>query len=124
MRKAIRVAEDGTVTELDLDAPEGALKVLQTAVGGYIEPVSLEYDFEFYCDEEGLYNKTEHNGTAEMVLRITYGEVRPIMGPVVFTGGIDAEGNSRGLSEDREREARGLAQTFRLLGNGIVWVGI
>ncbi len=121
MRLALRVSEEGEVTDLDLDAPEGALNVLQTAVDGNIEPVMLTDDLEFYVDEEGLYNKTAHNGVAEMLYRVTYNDVIPLMGPAVFTGGIDEEGETRGLSDETARRVRGAARTVCLLGNGIVW---
>jgi hypothetical protein len=54
MRNALRIDTEGTPTLLDLDAPEGELTVLQTAVDGLIEPVRVTTSlttFDLYANE-------------------------------------------------------------------------
>ncbi len=97
MRLAVIVQPDGSTSRVDLDA-DNALKVMQAAVGGLIECVRLTDQVEFYCNEEGLYTFTPDafNPYASALMREVYGEGY-ILGPVIFTGGIDRQGETRGM---------------------------
>ncbi len=101
MRKAIQVNTDLTTIDLDLDAPEGSLQTLQTAVGGYIEGVRLSDSMELWLNEEGLYMCPDLNPFATLLYRQTFKMDNPIMGNVVFTGGSDYDGNLEGLTEQQ-----------------------
>ena len=100
MRNVLKIDIDNTFTLLDLDAPEGSLKVLQTAVGGHIERVQLANGkIDMWINEEGLYVYTpdQVNPFASRLQALAYGQGH-IRGPVVLTGGVDAEGETRALS--------------------------
>lgn len=107
MRLAIRMAEDGTLIDLDLDAPEGSLAVLQGAVEGYIERVQLG-NVDMWVNEEGLYTMADrHNTHATVAMGMVYGLGNAyINGPVAFTGGVDAEGETLGLTPEQESALR------------------
>jgi hypothetical protein len=106
MRLAIRMAEDGTLSDLDLDAPEGTLAVLQGAVEGHIERVQMG-NVDMWVNEEGLYTLADrHNPYASAAMQIVYRGVGYINGPVAFTGGVDAEGNTLGLTAEHENALR------------------
>lgn len=101
MRKALKLSIDGTLTELDLDASEGSLKVLQDGVGGWIEPVDLSEEVTMYCNEEGKLGGFEPNPIATVIFNATFAPaVDLIMGDVVFTGGVDDEGDTLGLPDE------------------------
>jgi len=102
MRLAIKMVEDGTLSDLDLDAAEGPLSVLQEAVEGYIECITVSpvgQTLDMWLNEEGLYLLADrHNPYASLVMQDTYGQGY-INGPVVFTGGVDEEGETLGLTQ-------------------------
>lgn len=78
-KTAIILAQDGSIAETTYDAKE-QLKVLQAAVGGYIEGVdAYGFGMDAYANEEGLY--TEGLTVNIHVLKV-FGQV--IMGNVVI----------------------------------------
>lgn len=108
-RLAIRVSQDEECTRLDLDAPEGSLKVMQTAVEGWIEPVGLPgQDFGMYCNEEFLYT-----GGLQQNLTATAFTRQPILGPVIFTGLVDEDGETEGLTEAQALAVERIAEGAR-----------
>lgn len=93
MRHALRIDTEGKPSLLDLDAPEGSLKVLQTAVDGLIEPVRVSPTFDLYANEEGLFRDDfSLNLWANTMFGVT------LLGPVVVTGTVDDKGETRGLA--------------------------
>jgi len=110
MRNALKLSVDGTLTNLDLDAPEGSLAVLQAAVGGYIEPADLTRHVTMYFNEEGKLGGFEPNNTASWIYTQNMGWADVIMGDVVFTGGVDDEGDTKGLPEDLEVALRNIVK--------------
>lgn len=51
---AIVLGQDGSIAEITYNDKE-QLKVLQAAVGGYIESLSRYFGMDAYANEEGLY---------------------------------------------------------------------
>lgn len=95
----------GEVTELDI--AEDSLTTLQTAVDGLIQPVDF-YNFTMWVNEEGLLrNDLDRN----LVASAFYST--PIMGTIVFTGGVDDEGETLGLSEGDTKLIQATAKAFR-----------
>lgn len=92
MRHALRIDTTGQATLLDLDAPEGSLKVLQTAVDGLIEPVQVSTLFDLYANEEGLMRSDFTLNTWALAM---FGVT--LLGPVVLTGPVDENGETLGL---------------------------
>jgi len=84
------IQPDGTKTVTERDAGDRpSLKEMQTAVGGYIEPVDrfLEEGTVAYANEEGLLNGMERNPAATAAVKWPY----PIVGPVIICEGFDPE---------------------------------
>jgi hypothetical protein len=107
MRKAIQITTDGTLTELDLDAPEGSLKVLQTAVGGYVQAIDLNPNVTMWVNEEGKLDGLPLNFHGTMFWAASYGfGTDQIVGDIVLTGGVDDEGDTLGLSPEAEEVIR------------------
>lgn len=110
MRLAIKMDEQGVLSDADLDAPEGSLAVLQAGVEGYIERVTVRVPYgpvDMWVNEEGLYLLAErHNPFASTLMHQTYGQGY-INGPVVFTSAeADSEGDTLGLTAEESAEIR------------------
>jgi hypothetical protein len=101
MKKAFKLSVHGETQLVDLDAPEGSLKVLQDAVGGWVEAVDLSADLTMWCNEEGKLDGSILNVKATEQFREVFGAVDAIMGDVIFTGGVDDEGDTMGLTDDQ-----------------------
>ena len=107
MKLALKLSTDNTLTDLDLDAPAGSLAVLQSGVGGWIEPVDLSEEVTMYCNEEGKLGDYLPNPIATIIFNTTFAPTRDIiMGDVVFTGGVDDEGDTLGLPAEAEAAIR------------------
>lgn len=109
MRKALKIDVNKNITELDLDAPEGGLKVLQTAVGGYIEAIDLG-NLTMWVNEEGKFAESPiSNEIGNAYFHRAFGQVDNIVGDIVFTGGVDEEGDTIGLTEAQVRSLQFVA---------------
>jgi len=78
-----------------------------------VDLVPLDEGLDMWLDDEGLYNNVTPNPAATMVAHL-YGFTRqPYYGVVVFTGGVDEDGNALPLSDQTMRrlaELTALAQ--------------
>lgn len=113
MRAALKVNVHQEVTVLDLDAPEGSLAVLQAGVDGWIEPVAINENLTMYVNEEGkleLFAIVNRYANALFAKRFGVG-IDTIVGDVVFTGGVDDEGETIGLTDAQVRSL-----TFQVTG--------
>ena len=99
MSQALKLNVHGETEVVDLDAPEGSLKVLQSAVDGWIEAVDLSDEMTMWVNEEGKLIGLIRNDMATKMFREVFGNVDVIMGDVVFTGGADDEGETVGLTD-------------------------
>ena len=101
MKKAVVVQTNGKweIVEFNND---NSLAVLQKAVDGLIQPVDVRPpNLTMWCNEEGLFrNDFTENFMATAIYEDAVGvENQCILGPVVFTGGTDAEGYTEGLND-------------------------
>lgn len=102
MRKAIVIGFDTELSVIDLDAPEGSLKVLQDAVDGWVQAVDLTAKETMWMNEEGKLEGLPFNPIATSIWReIFKGSPDYIAGNAVITGGVDDEGETLGLSDER-----------------------
>jgi hypothetical protein len=116
MRKVLKVTPDLQVEELDLDAPSGSLAVLQGAVEGWVECVAFEEDFELWCNEEGKITGLPVNPAATRVWSEFFpGHPNTIEGAVVFTGGVNEEGESLPISESRMAQVIRAVEAAKLI---------
>ena len=105
-------------------SPEGAvqvipfvdnqLKTMQTAVGGYIEPIRLAPDLIMWTNEDGKMNKLPFNQAATSIFVKYCGGTDFIVGPVVFTGGIDSNGDTHGISEVQIQQLKTYAEMSKI----------
>jgi hypothetical protein len=103
MRKVLKVSVEGSTEVLDLDAPQGSLNVLQTAVGGLVEVIDITPEVSLWCNEEGKLEGLFTNAFATWFFQKQYGAVDIIVGDVVLAGGVDEEGDTLGLSDEQVR---------------------
>lgn len=112
-RLAVKVSRDLVTQRVDLG--EDSYRVISDAVEGDIEVVSLADDLEFFANENGWaeFSPADRNALAEMVQFAHLGAANPILGPVIFTGGVDGDGETQGLSDDRAQQIERLADVLR-----------
>ena len=101
MRKAVVIGFDESIEVLDLDAPEGSLKVLQDAVDGWVQVVDLAPKLSIWVNEEGKMNGLPYNGIATAIYQDRFGAVDIIVGNAVLTGGTDHTGETIGLTDEQ-----------------------
>lgn len=95
--KVFTLRPDSTTEEQTIDRAD-FLKVAQAAVGGLIQPVDLTPTLTMYVNEEFLYSGEEANPVASYLFASIGAEYR-ILGSVIFTGGVDDEGDTQGLTD-------------------------
>jgi hypothetical protein len=94
------IKTDGTLERLDLSVSEQELKSLQNAVGGYVQVIELEDDFTMWVNEEGKLLGLPVNEIATVIWEVRFGlDTDIICGDVVFTGGMDEDGETLTISE-------------------------
>jgi len=98
-RMALKVETDGTTERVDLDA--GELEVLQTAVRGEFEAITLSEELTMFVNEEYglLFDYADWNVVAITTMMFAARRGDTILGPVVFTGGVDEDGDTLPLPE-------------------------
>lgn len=101
MRKAVVMGTDESVTVVDLDGPDGTLKVLQTAVDGWVQVVDLTSTMSIWVNEEGKLNGLPHNKIATDIFQRRFGAVDVMVGNAVLTGGTDSDGETLGLTDEQ-----------------------
>jgi hypothetical protein len=101
MRKAIVLSTEGTLSEIDLDAGN-TLKILQNAVGGWVQAVDFATDLTIWVHEEGKIINLPINSKATEIWTHFFGNTDLIAGNAVFTGGVDENGETLGISADAE----------------------
>jgi hypothetical protein len=96
----IVIKADGTLERLDLSEQEQELKNLQGAVGGYVQVIELEDDFTMWVNEEGKLLNLPVNEIATVIWEVRFGlDTDIICGDVVFTGGMDENGETLTISQ-------------------------
>lgn len=105
MRKALKVTPEGVVSVLDLDSPiASSLTIMQGAVEGLIQPVDINEELTMYVNEEFHYSGQDLNPLGSAVLQREHDNREAfVLGNVLFTGGVDDEGNTKGLTEAQEQ---------------------
>lgn len=99
MEKALIVRTDGQheIVEFEIG---NSYELIKNAVQGYIECVSIKHG-DLWLNEEGKLLGLPINKFATDYFRSSYaGTDDFIVGDVIFTGGVDEEGETLGLSEE------------------------
>jgi|TARA_R100000458_G_C8086872_1_gene119253 hypothetical protein len=98
------VTVEGDITVEDMP---NTLEEFQNRVGGYIEPVSFEWNSQectAFVDEEGLHNGKTMNPTLCMIAGHPF-----LVGTGVICGGVDHEGYNLGLPKTLANVLRDLS---------------
>jgi hypothetical protein len=109
MKQALKISVEGGTEVLDLDAPEGSLKVLQTAVGGLIQPIAVG-NLEIVINEEGKIFDLPLNNFGTRIFRKAYDTSDYIVGDIVVVAGVDEEGEWVGLTDEQVSQYTYLAE--------------
>jgi hypothetical protein len=98
-RKTAVIIRTNHVIEV-IDIEKDGLDKLQAAVGGYVEAIDLSESVTMWLNEEGKLTGLPHNLLGQMHWDKAFGpDTDTVMGDVVFTGGVDGEGDTVGLTE-------------------------
>lgn len=112
MKTAVVITSRGDFSLLDVETD--FLSKMQNAVDGLIQPVDLQNDVTMWVNEEGLLrNDLDVNQIGTGLYAEMLGANTPIMGDIVFTGGIDEEGDTMGLDAGYVSSLEALAESLR-----------
>lgn len=110
---AVTIQPNGDPATVELHAVDhSTLADLQAAVGGDVAAVALAGDLDMWVHEEGLLRGLEYNGAATALAHYFGATHQVYVGPAVFTGGVDEEGNTLGLSPERLAEVVELLKSY------------
>jgi len=114
VKKAVVIKTNGTTETIEM-GPSNELSVLQESVGGWIQAIQLSDTLVMWLNEEGKMESLPHNAIAQWYWDMAFGpETDYIVGNVVFTGGVDNEGETIGLTEE---QVATLSDTSNLVSN-------
>jgi hypothetical protein len=105
--QAVVLAPDGSVETVSWTptSDEPTYRHIQKYVGGLVDVVVLARDMDLWVNDDGAILGLEPNLYATFLAAYLSGRTlaQPIFGPVVFTGGADAEGETTSLSDEAVR---------------------
>jgi hypothetical protein len=102
---ALKLSTEGNVEIIPF--VENQLKTLQDAVGGgYVEAITLADDLVLWVNEDGKSKQMPFNQAATSIFIKHRGGSDFIVGPVVFTGGTDEDGDTLGISEGQIHQVK------------------
>lgn len=99
-RKYLQITTDQKATVLECTSLT-SYDAINKGVGGYIECVSLAENLDMYVNEEGKLMALPMNLIGQSFWTDRYGMTDIIVGDVVFTGGVDDEGESQSLTDEQ-----------------------
>ena len=112
MSKTALIVRADLTTEV-IDIAEDGLRKMQTAVGGLIQPVYFGNEVTMWVNEEGLLIDVMQVNYIATNLSREIGYETPMMGDVVFTGGVYEVGYTMALSEQASVELQKIAEMVR-----------
>ena len=98
-QKAVIISTEGHKSVVEFDFGK-SYQLLSDAVGGMIECVGLK-DADLWCNENGIAEGLELNMIASAIYSDAFGAGNPILGNVIITGSVDAEGETLGLTDEQ-----------------------
>jgi hypothetical protein len=112
VKRAVVVNTDGTTETIDLSA-SSELSALQGAVGGWVQVIEINNNLAMWLNEEGKLESLPHNRVAQWYWDMAFGaDTDYIVGNVVFTGGLDREGETLGLTEEQVASLTNVRETL------------
>ncbi len=98
-QKAVIISTEGQKSVVEFEFRK-SYQLLSDAVGGMIECVGLK-DADLWCNENGIAEGLELNMIASAIYSEAFNASNPILGNVIITGGVDAEGETLGLTDEQ-----------------------
>jgi hypothetical protein len=98
-QKAVVISTDGHKGVVEFEFGK-SYELLSNAVGGMIECVGLK-DADLWCNENGIAEGLELNMIASAIYSDAFNASNPILGNVIITGSVDAEGETLGLTDEQ-----------------------
>jgi len=98
-QKAVIISTEGHKSVVEFEFGK-SYQLLSDAVGGMIECVSLK-DADLWCNENGIAEGLELNMIASAIYSDAFNASNPILGNVIITGSVDAEGETLGLTDEQ-----------------------
>ena len=96
-QKAVIISTEGHKSVVEFEFGK-SYQILSDAVGGMIECVSLK-DADLWCNENGIAEGLDLNMIASAIYSNAFGAGNPVLGNVIITGSVDAEGETLGLTD-------------------------
>jgi len=98
-QKAVIISTEGHKSVVEFEFGK-SYQILSDAVGGMIECVSLK-DADLWCNENGIAEGLDLNMIASAIYSNAFGAGNPVLGNVIITGSVDAEGETLGLTDEQ-----------------------
>ena len=98
-QKAVIISTEGHKSVVEFEFGK-SYQLLSDAVGGMIECVGLK-DADLWCNENGIAEGLELNMIASAIYSDAFNASNPILGNVIITGSVDAEGETLGLTDEQ-----------------------
>jgi len=98
-QKAVIISTEGHKSVVEFEFGK-SYQLLSDAVGGMIECVGLK-DADLWCNENGIAEGLELNMIASAIYSNAFGAGNPVLGNVIITGSVDAEGETLGLTDEQ-----------------------
>ena len=98
-QKAVIISTEGHKSVVEFEFGK-SYQILSDAVGGMIECVGLK-DADLWCNENGIAEGLELNMIASAIYSDAFNASNPILGNVIITGSVDAEGETLGLTDEQ-----------------------
>ena len=98
-QKAVIISTEGHKSVVEFEFHK-SYQLLSDAVGGMIECVSLK-DADLWCNENGIAEGLDLNMIASAIYSDAFNASNPILGNVIITGSVDAEGETLGLTDEQ-----------------------
>lgn len=115
---AVLVTTDGTATAVTITRENFLTEAYAMLVSDTVEAVPVARDVTAWIDGEGLYQQEINRcASALCVVFYRYPAAGHLHGPVLFTGGVDQNGDELSLSADESKRIIALA-TFGRTGLG------
>jgi hypothetical protein len=98
-QKAVIISTKGHKSVVEFEFGK-SYQLLSDAVGGMIECVGLK-DADLWCNENGIAEGLDLNMIASAIYSEAFNASNPILGNVIITGSVDAEGETLGLTDEQ-----------------------
>lgn len=111
--RALKIAPDGRCRVVALPTGDAQLDAMHDVIEcGKVEPVNLGTDVTMWADEVGFAADPPVVNLMATGIAARYGLTRqPYVGNVLFTGGMDGDGENLGLTVEQADELRATAES-------------